>query len=962
MKTKVQKRLTLLLVLALAISLFAGISVGTAAEGDTIYLAFTSDVHYDTAYEQNHLDVWLTNIQKVVDGIDYMGFCGDVGSAYAATTDKYWEFVQAAIDTANKYVESGFIKNRNIFVDGNHEWYPSAGGDKTNNPDHPTVKQFEPIGESVRTDDYIIYSFGAASTAANHAQEFLDEDIETLKAYLETAPTDIPIIILTHFPIHCFSSRYSNNADKMIDLLNNSHNVIFLWGHNHNVNDTYYDRVHVAGDELEITDNVFRNIAFTYLAAGCMSDAEYSTGSAFVEGKGLLMAINGSEVSFAYYDHEGNALAEAVTVDISKPYNAEGPFTIKFKDGIDGSIIAEQTVEKGKAATAPEAPEHDGYEFIGWNRDFDNITGNMVVTALYDVVKVPLTPQAKLDKNYVYLSLATAEGTVVGKSGKPIALYPIPWTEGMTVVDAVTKLHELEYEAGVEGVAADNPYGFYCFTKIWGMTPEYNTLAFDSNNYLDAGNKTKGGDVYYFVAYGGMEATYATTSLISPCKAEAVTGDSISMQVLAMNMNPDYTYSPVGFAADIYVGKSFDSLTDTGTDSNDLGNFSISFDALGTYYVVAKDKAGVHADAVAVVDIKNADDLTPLYEIVRTSMTIKVNGEVKAIEAYNVDGSTYLKLRDVAFTLNGTGSQFSVDYDEATKTINCVTGAAYSPDGKELQIGEDKSAVGKPSSQSLIIDGKTSNLTAFSFAGNNFFKLRELGKAFKFDVDYDDATRTVLINSREVVSAEEKGDPIGTAYFFAVTDNDILTDTEGKEIAYYPISIYNGDTIADAITTLHQEAYGDGYAWGYEENSSYGYVLNKLWGIDCGSMSYGGGLWTDFSEGLHCDPNDPAENGMIIYLNNFTSSAGIHCRTGYFDMQYVELNAGESITLTYNRCSGDGVVKACSSAPVYVDGESKGSTDGSGKIELTFDAPGEYIVRGEGRDSFSCAVCYVVVK
>ena len=47
----------------------------------------------------------------------------------------------------------------------------------------------------------------------------------------------------------------------------------------------------------------------------------------------------------------------------------------------------------------------------------------------------------------------------------------------MTVVDAVTKLHELEYEAGVEGVAADNPYGFYCFTKIWGMTPEYNTLA-----------------------------------------------------------------------------------------------------------------------------------------------------------------------------------------------------------------------------------------------------------------------------------------------------------------------------------------------------------------------------------------------------------------------------------------------------------------------------------------------------
>lgn len=751
MKAKIQKRLTMILVLALVISLFAGLTAGTAAEGDTIYLAFSSDVHYDTNYAQNNLDVWLTNIQKVVDSVDYMGFCGDMGSAYASTPAIYWDYVQAAIDTANKYVTSGFIKNRNIFVDGNHEWYPSAGGDKTNNADHPTVNLYDPIGEAAKTDSYIIYAFGAASTAANHAQEFLDKDIETLKAYLETAPKDIPIIILTHFPLHSFSSRYSGNADKMIDLLNNYPNVIFVWGHNHNVSDTNYDRVHVPGSELEINDNEFRNITFTYLAAGCMSDTEYTAGSAFVKGKGLLMAINGSEISFTYYTHQGETVGETVKVDLSKPYNPDGPFTVRFKDGIDGKIISEQTVEKGKAATAPEPPKHDGYKFTGWNREFSNVTGNMEVTALYKIEEVSLTEQTALDKNYVYLSIATADGTAVGKSGKPIALYPIPLTEGMTVVDAVIKLHELEYEGGADGVKADNPYGFYCFTKIWGMTPEFNTLVFDSNNYLDAGVKAKGGDVYYMVAYGAFADSYATTSIISPCKVEAVAGDSVSMKAFAMSMNSDYTYSPVGFAADIYVGTSIDSLTDTGIDSNNAGNFTVKFDKDGTYYVVAKDKAGTHADAVAVVDVKKQESQTTQTAqnvIKRSNMTVKINGVATELEAYNIDDYTYFKLRDIAYALNGTGSQFSVDYDQATNTVTCVTGAPYTPVGNEMQIGEDKSATGIPSSQSIIVDGKTAELTAFNIGGNNYLKLRELGDTFKFDVDYDNETRTVIINSR----------------------------------------------------------------------------------------------------------------------------------------------------------------------------------------------------------------------
>ena len=122
-----KRKLVLLLVLSLVLSLFGGLPAGVAAEDGIVYLAFTSDVHYDTSFEQNNLEVWLKMLGNVVDSVDCMGFCGDLGSAYAPTTDDYWDYVQAAMDTADSFVDSGFIKYGNIYTFGNHEWYPTAG-------------------------------------------------------------------------------------------------------------------------------------------------------------------------------------------------------------------------------------------------------------------------------------------------------------------------------------------------------------------------------------------------------------------------------------------------------------------------------------------------------------------------------------------------------------------------------------------------------------------------------------------------------------------------------------------------------------------------------------------------------------------------------------------------------------------------------------------------------------------
>ena len=65
-------------------------------------------------------------------------------------------------------------------------------------------------------------------------------------------------------------------------------------------------------------------------------------------------------------------------------------YTVTFKDH-DDAVLKTETVEKGKAATAPANPTREGYTFEGWDKTFDNVTADMVVTATYKAVETKPT-------------------------------------------------------------------------------------------------------------------------------------------------------------------------------------------------------------------------------------------------------------------------------------------------------------------------------------------------------------------------------------------------------------------------------------------------------------------------------------------------------------------------------------------------------------------------------------------
>ena len=142
-------------------------------------------------------------------------------------------------------------------------------------------------------------------------------------------------------------------------------------------------------------------------------------------------------------------------------------------------------------------------------------------------------------------------------------------------------------------------------------------------------------------------------------------------------------------------------------------------------------------------------------KVAPSKQKLSVDGIVVKCEVYNIDGSNYFKLRDLAALLNGTPAQFSVKWDEKNKTISLLTSKPYTAEGSELKVGSDQSVTAKPSVTSLLVDGrKVDGLTAYNIGGNNYFKLRDLAGWLYFDVDYNQVADTVAITSEQLTGCE----------------------------------------------------------------------------------------------------------------------------------------------------------------------------------------------------------------
>ena len=131
--------------------------------------------------------------------------------------------------------------------------------------------------------------------------------------------------------------------------------------------------------------------------------------------------------------------------------------------------------------------------------------------------------------------------------------------------------------------------------------------------------------------------------------------------------------------------------------------------------------------------------------VVASSQSITVDGEKADVEAFNIDGYNYVKLRDMAALLNGTARQFSVAYDEATKFITAVSGEGYDEGITKVASGDIKCVA---TLQTLNVNGEICKPQAYNINGYNYFRLRDLAACFGFGIDYDEAAATAVVTTK----------------------------------------------------------------------------------------------------------------------------------------------------------------------------------------------------------------------
>lgn len=142
---------------------------------------------------------------------------------------------------------------------------------------------------------------------------------------------------------------------------------------------------------------------------------------------------------------------------------------------------------------------------------------------------------------------------------------------------------------------------------------------------------------------------------------------------------------------------------------------------------------------------------------------------------YNINDNNYFKLRDV-----GKLAGFGVDWNEDTRTVEIST-TRTAPELTGITDTAVTGATAKPTDQRITVDGQEVSMTAYKIKGNNYVKLRDIGKTINFGVSFNMATKAVSIDPNDTYVEEIKPTP-STPTAAAITKWNSTMDEFNEEM------------------------------------------------------------------------------------------------------------------------------------------------------------------------------------
>lgn len=197
----------------------------------------------------------------------------------------------------------------------------------------------------------------------------------------------------------------------------------------------------------------------------------------------------------------------------------------------------------------------------------------------------------------------------------------------------------------------------------------------------------------------------------------------------------------------------------TGEDSGtfiEIEDKSVTLSAKGVYKIKVAKGSEIGTSVYLVI----SDSATPVIQQIKATTTtaaVMIDNKTVPFTAYNIDGSNYFKLRDLANAINGSKKQFNVSWDGTKNAITIKPTTPYA-DATEIKSGATNQAVetkiATPTTAALYIGEEEQGLTAYNIDGNNYYMLRDIAGALDFGVSWNGKTNTICIDTSAAYTEE----------------------------------------------------------------------------------------------------------------------------------------------------------------------------------------------------------------
>lgn len=311
------------------------------------------------------------------------GFCSYV-TVYVSVAD-----IDAALNKTNGCLTFTAGDAHELYADGERL------AARTANHSHSSKSSFT-LKAALKKGDRIVFDWSASSEAGYDQFTFYvnGEDVDAISG--DTGWTNV---------------EYTIPKDD---------NYIFVWRYTKDYSESYGDDCGMLDEVDIIGENDVHVVTFYDMDRETVIEEQTIEHGSYAQAPS---APYHDGYRFLYWDGDyTNVRADASVYAVYEEYEVV-MHTVTFLD-MDGSVIAEVQTQDGKSAQAPQAPEHEGYIFTGWDSDISCVTEDMTVNAVYERVKFKVT-FTDIDDTVL------AEGEVEYDGSAELIAPPAPEHEGM---------------------------------------------------------------------------------------------------------------------------------------------------------------------------------------------------------------------------------------------------------------------------------------------------------------------------------------------------------------------------------------------------------------------------------------------------------------------------------------------------------------------------------------------------